>query len=425
MQTQVTATSRARLQQALNHQTPDRVPMDFGSTAVTGMHVSAVTKLRSRVLGKDGPVKVIEPYQMLGEIDDELRQALGIDVVGVIPRRSMFGTEGKGWKPFRLFDNTECLVPGDFNVTPAPDGGWFIYPEGDTTVGPSGHMPQGGYFFDAVIRQDPVDDARLNPEDNLQEFGLLSEADLSYYQEKKKWLAERGNTGAMLTVPGAAFGDIALVPAAWLKHPRGIRDVSEWYISTKTRRDYVYAVFERQCEIALQNIATLIGIFGDLIQAAFVTGTDFGTQRGPFISPASYRDLFKPFHRQVTAAIHKESSWKVFIHSCGSVYQLIPDFVEAGFDILNPVQCSAAQMEPARLKEDFGRQVVFWGGGVDTQKTIAFGTPEQVYSEVRERIRIFNGDGGFVFNSVHNIQGNTPVENMEAMFRAVRDSARQ
>src|SRR5512140_801950 len=133
MQTQVTATSRARLQQALNHQTPDRVPMDFGSTAGTGMHGSAVTKLRSRVLGKDGPVKVIEPYQMLGEIDDELRQALGIDVVGVIPRRSMFGTECKDWKPFRLFDNTECLVPGDFNVTPAPDGGWFIFPEAATT----------------------------------------------------------------------------------------------------------------------------------------------------------------------------------------------------------------------------------------------------------------------------------------------------
>ncbi|HEY5915619.1 MAG TPA: uroporphyrinogen decarboxylase family protein, partial [Verrucomicrobiae bacterium] len=222
----------------------------------------------------------------------------------------------------------------------------------------------------------------------------------------------------------AAFGDIALVPAAWMKHPKGIRDVAEWYISTKTRRDYVYSVFEQQCAIALKNITTLIDLFGDLVQAAFVTGTDFGTQRGPFISLKSYRDLFKPFHKQVTALLHRRSNWKAFIHSCGSVYQLIPDFLDAGFDILNPVQCSAAEMDAARLKREFGAKTVFWGGGVDTQKTLPFGTAEQVYREVRERIGIFNQAGGFVFNSVHNIQGNTPVENIEAMFKAVRDSRR-
>ena len=419
-----TLTSRQRLDAALHHRTPDRVPVDFGGTAVTGIHVSAVTRLRQRLLGRDDyRVRVIEPYQMLGEIDEALRAALGIDVVGVPARRSMFGTDPRDWKPFKLWDGTECLVPGQFNVTAAPDGGWLIYPEGDTSVPPSGHMPQGGYFFDAIVRQDPIDDAKLNPEDNLQEFGLLSEADQAYYRQKRQWLEEHPESGCILSVPGAAFGDIALVPAAWLKHPRGIRDIAEWYISTKTRRGYVYAVFERQCAIALQNINTLIGLFGDLVQAAFVTGTDFGTQRGPFISVQSYRDLFKPFHKQVTDLIHRRSNWKTFIHSCGSVYQLIPDFIEAGFDILNPVQCSAADMDAARLKKEFGKDVVFWGGGVDTQKTMAFGTPDQVYREVRERIDIFNAGGGFVFNSVHNLQGNTPVENIEALFKAIRDSA--
>jgi uroporphyrinogen-III decarboxylase len=160
------------------------------------------------------------------------------------------------------------------------------------------------------------------------------------------------------------------------------------------------------------------------VQAAFVTGTDFGTQRGPFISPKAYRDLFQPFHKQVTDLIHRRSKWKAFIHSCGSVYQLIPDFLDAGFDILNPVQCSAAQMEAPRLKQEFGIRAAFWGGGVDTQKTLPFGTPDQVYQEVRDRIEVFNQNGGFVFNSVHNIQGNTPVENIEAMFKAVRDSRR-
>ncbi len=418
-------TARERLQAALDHRQPDRVPVDFGASAVTGMHVSIVHRLRQRILGEpDYRVKVIEPYQMLGEIDDDLRTALGIDVIGVPARKSLFGTEARDWKPFTLFDGTPCLVPGAFNVTPAPDGGWHIYPEGDTTVGPSGHMPQGGYFFDAVIRQNPINEGELNPADNLEEFGHLNAEDLAYYRGRREWLEERRRFGSLLVVPGAAFGDIALVPAPFLKAPKGIRDVSEWYISTKTRRDYVHAVFERQCEIALRNIDTLAGLFGDLVQVAFITGTDFGTQRGPFVSRQAYRDLFKPFHRMVNDHIHGRTRWKTFIHSCGSVYGLIPDFIEAGFDVLNPVQCSAAQMEGARLKREFGRDLVFWGGGADTQRTLPFGTPADVYEEVRQRIATFGPDGGFVFNTVHNIQGNVPLPNVIAMFDALRDVAK-
>ncbi|MCX6927501.1 MAG: methyltransferase, partial [Verrucomicrobia bacterium] len=179
------------------------------------------------------------------------------------------------------------------------------------------------------------------------------------------------------------------------------------------------AVFEKQCEYALQNLESLMDLFGDTVQVALLTGTDFGTQRGLFISVAAYRDLYLPFHKQLNDLIHRRSKWKTFIHSCGSVYQLLPHIIEAGFDILNPVQCSAAEMDPVRLKREFGKDLVFWGGGVDTQKTMAFGTPEQVYRETRERIEIFNGDGGFVFNAIHNIQGNTPIENVEAMFKAL------
>jgi uroporphyrinogen-III decarboxylase len=414
--------SRERLQSALNHRQPDRVPVDFGATAITGMHVSVVSRLRQRILGEpDYRVKVIEPYQMLGEIDDRLRAALGIDVQGVMPRRSLFGTEAQDWKPFTLFDGTECLVPGSFNVSPDSQGGWLIYPEGDMKVPPSGHMPAGGLFFDAIIRQDPVDDSILDVWDNLEEFRAFDREDLEYYRQKAKWLETVPEAAITLVVPGTAFGDIALVPAPWMKHPKGIRDVAEWYISTKTRRDYVRKIFEVQCEIGLKNLAALIEIFGDKVQVAVITGTDFGTQRGPFISLQAYRDLFKPFHEQVNAFVHKNSSWKTFIHSCGSVYQLIPDFIQAGFDVLNPVQCSAADMEAPRLKSEFGKDIVFWGGGVDTQKTLAFGTPDEVYREVLERIQIFSQDGGFVFNAIHNIQGNTPIENVEALFKALRD----
>jgi len=416
--------SRQRLQTVLEHRQPDRVCVDFGATFVTGMHVSVVHRLRQRLLGDPAwRVKVNEPYQMLGEIDDELRAALGIDVIGVLPRKSILGTQPRDWKPFTLPDGTPCLVPGAFNVTPAPDGGWYMYPEGDTTVAPSAHMPAGGYFFDAIVRQEPLEEDKLNPADNLEEFGPLGREDLAYFETMKQWFAQRSEFGTTLVIPGAAFGDIALVPAPFLKHPKGIRDIAEWYISTKTRPAYVQAVFEKQCEFALQNLNTLIDLFGDLVQVALITGTDFGTQHGLFISVADYRKLFKPFHQAVNDLIHRRTGWKTFIHSCGSVYRLIPEFIEAGFDILNPVQCSAAEMDPVRLKREFGKDLVFWGGGVDTQKTLAFGTPDQVYAEVRQRIEIFNVDGGFVFNAVHNIQGNTPIENVEAMFRALRDSA--
>jgi hypothetical protein len=418
-------TSRERLQAALDHRQPDRVPVDFGATFVTGIHVSVVHRLRQRVLGEtDYRVKVIEPYQMLGEIDEPLREALGIDVVGVSPRKSLFGTQAKDWKPFNLFDGTPCLVSGDFNVTPAPDGGWHMYPEGDTSVPPSGHMPAGGYFFDSIIRQEPIDEAKLDPADNLEEFGSLGPEDLAHFEAKRVGCDDRPDVAALLVVPGTGFGDIALVPAPFLKHPKGIRDVAEWYMATKTRRSYVYSVFEKQCEFALGNLETLIDLFGDRIQVAMTTGTDFGTQRAPFISNAAYRDLFQPFHKRINELIHQRSKWKVFIHSCGSIYRLIPDFIEAGFDILNPVQCSAAEMDAARLKQEFGEDLVFWGGGVDTQQTLAFGTPQQVYDEVRQRIDLFNRDGGFVFNTVHNLQGNTPIDNVQALFRAIENSSR-
>ncbi len=414
--------SRERLEATLSHQCPDGVCVDFGATHVTGINVSVVAQLRRALLGEpDYRVRVTEPYQMLGEIDDALAEALGIDVVGVLGRKTMFGFENKDFKPFTLFDGTEVLVPGDFNVTDDGQGGYYIYPEGDTSVPPSGHMPKGGFYFDAVRRQEPIDEAKLDPADNLEEFGPLSQVDVDHYVRQAESAAAQGK-GAILSAPGTAFGDIALVPACWMKHPKGIRDVEEWYVSTALRRDYVYKVFEGQCQIALKNLETLAQALGDKVQAVFLTGTDFGTQRGLFISPAAYRDLYKPFHKAVNDFVHAHTPWKTFIHSCGSVVDLLDDFIEAGFDILNPVQCSAAGMDPKLLKERFGDRLVFWGGGVDTQNTLPFGTPQEVYEQVRRRVDLFGAGGGFVFNTIHNIQAKTPVENVLAMVEALRDA---
>lgn len=414
-------TSRERLATTLRHERPDRVCVDFGGTAVTGIAASVVAKLRHRLLGDpDWRVKVVEPYQMLGEIDDELRDALGIDVMGAWAKNTMFGFPNSDWKPFTLFDGTRALVPGNFVVTEDANRNLLIYPEGDTTVPACGRMPEGGHFFDAINRQQPIVEEELDPADNLEEFALLTDADLEHYRARAERIRQMGK-GSIVIAPGLAFGDIALVPALWRKNPRGIRDVEEWYVSTTARKEYVRQVFEGQCAIGLQNLERLAGVLKDSVQAAFVTGTDFGTQTGLFISRKAYRDLYMPFHKIVNGYIHAHTPWKTFIHSCGCVVDLIPDFIEAGFDILNPVQTSAAGMDPVKLKETYGQDIVFWGGGVDTQHTLPYGTPDEVYREVRERVRIFNRDGGFVFNTVHNIQANVPVENVEAMFRALRE----
>ena len=415
--------SRQRVAKALNHEQPDYVPLDLGASAVTGMHVSSVALLRQALgLDKPGtPVKVVEPYQMLGEIAPDLADALGLDVAGLGGRRTMFGFENKDWKPWTLFDGTPVLVPGAFNIEPEPNGDILMYPEGDRSAPASGRMPKGGFYFDTIVRQGPIDDEKLKVEDNLQEFGPISDGDLQHFAGEADRIFQQTDRAILANFGGTAFGDIALVPAPFLKYPKGIRDVAEWYISTAVRFDYVYEVFRRQCDIALANLAKIYDAVGDRVAAVFVTGTDFGTQSGSFISRDAYRKLFQPFHRRVNDWVHAHTPWKTFIHSCGSVVALLPDIIDAGFDILNPVQCSAAGMDPQTLKDRFGAKITFWGGGVDTQRTLPFGTPDEIRRQVRQRIDIFGRGGGVVFNTVHNVQARTPAANLVALYEAVRE----
>jgi hypothetical protein len=299
--------SRERVQRTLNHQEPDCVPLDLGATPITGMAVSSVYTLR-QALGLDAPgtpVKVIEPFQMLGEIAPDLLDALGVDVVGVGGRRGFFGFENENWKPWTTFDGTPVLVPGAFNTDPDENGDILMYPEGDKSAPASGRMPAGGWYFDAIVRQEPLDDEKLNVEDNLEEFGPISDADVAWLAEKVDAAYATGRA-VMGSFSSTGFGDIAMVPATQLKHPKGIRDVAEWYMSTVSRRDYVYKVFERQCEIGIANLERIHDAIGDKVTGVLVTGTDFGTQNSCFISPRAYRNLYQPFHRAVNALDSRE-----------------------------------------------------------------------------------------------------------------------
>lgn len=413
-------TSQERVYTTLNHKEPDRVPIDFGGTNVTGMHVSCVAALREHYGLERHPVTVHEPHQMLGWIENDLKDALGIDVQAMFPRATLFGFANENWKPWRMPDGLEVLVPGNFQTSIGEDGAILVYPDGDTSVPPSGRMPSNGYFFDAIVRQPPLDEDHLNPEDNLEEFQPVSNGDVSHFA---KATADAAATGRAVTagVRGTAFGDVALVPAPWLKHPKGIRDITEWYVSTRSRRSYIHAIFDKQCDIAIENLGRIAPVVDGNLDVLFTCGADFGTQTSSFCSVPTFRELWFPYYKRLNDWIHRHTAWKVLKHSCGSVARFYDSFSEAGIDAINPVQCSAAGMDPKELKTKYGDRLVFWGGGVDTQNTLPFATPAQVREEVLQRCEIFAPGGGFVFNTIHNVQAGTPVGNIVAMLDAVHE----
>ena len=283
-------------------------------------------------------------------------------------------------------------------------------------------MPQGGYYFDLLIRQEPLDERKLNPEDWVkQQYSVFSEEELEYLERKAENLYKNTDLSIVGNFLDTSFGALSRVPGGAIKHPKGIRDPQKWLIAHIEHPEYIKGIFELQCEIGLKNLELSYEAVGNKIDVIMACGTDFGTQNGPFISPDMYREFYKPLNRRINDWIHKNTSWKTFYHTCGSIVAFLDVFVEAGVDILNPVQTSAKDMDPKMLKEKYGNKLVFWGGGVDTQKTLPFGTPEEVRKEVNERCRIFGKGGGYVFNTIHNIQSKVPIENLMAMFQTVRE----
>ncbi len=416
-------TSRERIQKTLQHELPDRVPCDFGGCSVTGMHASVIYRLRQalRMDPPGTPVKVIDPFQMLGELAPDLLDALGVDTIELPGTDTFFGFPKANWKPWTCFDGTPVLVPGGFTTELASDGRIYMYPQGDRSAPPSGVMPSGGLYFDAIHRTPMPAEADLRVEDNVEEFGLLPDEELAHFERESRRLYEETDRALFASLPGGGLGDMAWLPAPFLKHPRGLREPAEWLASLVARPDFIRAVFEKQCAIALQNLERLFEAAGNRLSVLFVSGADYGMQAGPQIAPWIYEEAFLPYYAKVNGWIHAHTTWKTFVHSCGAIEPLLPYFIQAGFDILNPVQCSAAGMEPSLLKQKYGRQLVFWGGGVDTQRTLPFGSPDEVRREVRERVRILGEGGGFVFNAVHNVQPGTPVENILAMLETFQE----
>ena len=365
----------------------------------------------------------MDPFQMLGEVDEELQECMGVDLVPLFGRKNMFGIDESEVHEQVTPWGQKVLIAKGIDMTPDAEGDVYIYPEGDRSVSPSAVMPEGCYFINAIERQQPIDEALLSYQDNLEEYALLNESDLAYWKQAAGKAAATGKA-VVAGFGGTALGDVAFIPAMGLKHPKGIRSVAEWYMSTLIRPDFVHALFEHQTDLAIRNYEMLWNTVGDQVDVVFTCGTDFGTQDSQFCSEEVFRELWLPYYKRLNDWIHTHTTWKIFKHSCGAVLPLIPAMIDAGFDILNPVQINAKDMDSKVLKEQFGDQLVFWGGGIDTQRVLAFGTKDEVRRQVMEQCEILGKDGGFVFNTVHNIQANVPVENVITMIETLNEIRR-
>jgi len=410
-------TSRERVRQALNHEQPDRVPVDFGATGQTGISASTLHRLRAALGLQEKPVTVVEPFQLLGEVEQDLRDLLRVDVIGLWNPVNMMGVRNTGWKPWRMSDGTPVLMAGGFACRESPDGSVLAFPQGDSTVPASLKLPAGGYFFDNIDRAPPWQESDLDARQDFRElFGVYSDEDARYLETESRRLYDETDYAVIMNFGGGGFGDAAVLPGPWEKHPRGIRKLDDWYVAHLLYPEYIKELFSLQADIALKNLEILRQALGDRVQVINISGADFGGQNGEIISPELYRTFYKPRHRLLNDWVHAHTGWKTHFHCCGSIVHLLDDFVEAGVDVLNPVQCSAAGMDPQTLKARYGTKLVFWGGGVDTQRTLPFGTPQAVRAEVQERLRVFSAGGGFVFNTIHNVLARTPVDNLLAMF---------
>jgi hypothetical protein len=414
--------SRERVRRALAHEATDRPPIDLGSTLVSGIQAIAYSKLKNAIGVGGGNLKVYDPFQMLAEVEEDVKRALGVDTCGIQLPVNFYGYRNENWKPFRLFDGTEVLMPGDFQYDVLDNGDIIQYPQGNRSVPPSGRMPKDGYYFDAIVRQPPIEEDRLNAKRWVEQtYAQYTEEDLRYLEETSRHYFENTDYSLVGNFWGAGFGDIAVVPGPHVLRPEGVRDPEEWYVSMVTRSGYIRDIFGYQYELGMKNLSLYREAVGDRIDVITMSGTDFGSQSGPFISPAAYREVFKPLHSLMNKWVHENTVWKTFFHTCGSIVAFLDEFAEAGVDILNPVQVSAEGMDPRTLKSKYGDTFVFWGGAVNPQRTLPFGRPDEVAEEAKRNIGIFSEGGGYIMANVHNIQTNVPTENILAMYEAVMD----
>jgi uroporphyrinogen decarboxylase len=395
-------TSRERINAALRHQQPDRVPVDLGASESSGIMGIAYNRLKQH-LGLDGRTQIYDLSQMIAKVEEPVLDLVGADAIALL-------IEPRMWRPWALQDGSPCEIPAKLQIVPY-EGGWAVRRVDGT---PAAVCPAGGYYFDPV--NPPLADATTPADieagiEHLESFDWPGYLDEGYDDLACKAHCLHEETDrcivANLWVHVFAAGQI-------------LRGFANFMMDLAADKPLAHHLMGRLVDCYAPRVADYLDAVGDYVDVIQVND-DLGTQNGTQLSPDLYREMVKPYHARLWGMIKQRCDKPLLLHSCGSIYDLLPDLIEIGVDAINPVQVSAAKMDGALLKREFGRDLAFWGGGCDTQHVLGGGTPEQVRDEVRYRVEQFADDGGFIFCQVHNIQHNVAPENVMAMYEALRE----
>ncbi len=410
-------TSRERVMAAINHKEPDYVPLDLGSTPSSGISAIAYNNLKKELGMTGGQTRIFDVVQQVAQPEMEILDRFGVDVLDI---GRTFNEKDEDWHETVLADGSIGHYPNWFHPEKQPNGDYLVHDKEGTLIA---RMPVGATFFDQTYfpyQEDYPDDfSDLDHQMGKVLWSALVHSpwdhanDPDFYKTlREKTLKLRASTDkALMITCGCNLFEWGTF----------LRRIDNFLMDTYADEENVEALVE---QLMIRHLATLEKVcesVGDIVDILRF-GDDLGMDTGMFMSREKYQTLFKPYHTKLNEYVHTHSKMKTFLHSCGSLYPIIPDLIEAGYDVLNPVQTTAYQMDPEVLKREFGKDITFWGGGCNTRTVLNRATPKEVYEYTRRMIDIFNHDGGFVFNQEHNIMPDVPAANILAMYQAVADS---
>jgi uroporphyrinogen decarboxylase len=407
--------SRERVLAALNHQEPDRVPIDFGGHRSSSIMAMAYARLKEALGITAGNVYVYDMVQQLAIVEEPVLDALGIDVVEM---GRGFLTEDHEWKDWTLPDGTPCKIPGYVNLERQGEDRILLSDDGrELAIQKTGclyfeqtHFP----LLDRSIRDDDFSDLEEQLRYTMWTGVSTPGAHLPLDDDGLACMTQRAS--ALRESTDRAI--VGLFGGNLFELPQFLYRMDNYLSYMALYPDAVHRLSEKLCEIHLRNLEKWLGAVGAYIDI-ILFGDDLGSQKGPLISPEMYREYYKPYHRRLWNRAKELADVEVMLHSCGGIEPLLEDLIEAGLDATNPVQITCRGMEARLLKDRYGDRLCFWGGGCDTREVLTIGTPADVHRHVREQIEMLSPGGGFVFQQVHNIMSNVPPESILAMFRAV------
>lgn len=391
--------SRERIIETLNHSEPDMLAIDFGAMRSTGISAIAYNTLKEYLGIQGGVTKLYDVFQQLAEPEMEIVNRFGGDVVQLHRHAPSFGIINDSWKPGKLPDGSDCLVPARYNPIMNAKGDLEIL-DGDIVFA---KMPKGGLYFDQIYH--PYENVETFDDIDKIPISEISDDELKYLETEAKRLYENTDKAIL----GAFGGNI-------LEAGQICWGYEKFFIDLAINPNLVHYWLSKLTDAYLRDLEKYLNAVGKYINV-IQFGDDLGTQEAPQISRNMYNAIIKPYHKKQYEYVRNHfPNVKVFLHSCGAIFDLIPELIDAGVEVLNPVQISAKGMNPEKLKSEFGKHISFWGGGANMQYTVRTGDIEQIKAEVKELIEIFSPGGGFVFNQVHNIQANVPPEKIIAIY---------